>query len=90
MIFQEKQYFLKYNQDVYVICTVGGEKKKSHVCNSGGKNPTWNDTFIFGIKNLSMKIQLWDEDTFSDDFIGEGTIDLKQLLMYPNKVETGN
>jgi hypothetical protein len=33
-----------------------------------------------------MKIELWDEDTFSDDFIGEGTIDFQQLLMYPNKI----
>ena len=35
-----------------------------------------------------MRIEVWDEDTFADDFIGEATVDLKQLLMRPNQVET--
>lgn len=33
-----------------------------------------------------MKVQVWDRDMIgSDDFMGEGTVNIKQLLFYPNK-----
>jgi Ca2+-dependent lipid-binding protein len=34
-----------------------------------------------------LKVQVWDDDTFSDDMIGEGTVNLTQCYQNPNRTE---
>jgi len=55
------------------------------MCKDGGKHPFWNDTFFFNQTNDNLlKIQVWDDDTFKDDFVGEGTYNISQLYNMPN------
>jgi len=37
-----------------------------------------------------LKIQIWDDDMISDDFVGEGTFNIQQLYNYPaNRTDNG-
>jgi len=65
---------------------VGNEKQRSRTCSGGGKNPSWTDTFQFNSTNASMlKVEVFDDDTFSDDRIGDGTLNLAQFFTNPNR-----
>ena len=77
-------------QDPYVVCIIGNEKKRGAAHNGGGKKPQWQDTFVFQAAGASlMNVQVWDKDTFSDDMVGEGTVNLNQLYGNPNRTENG-
>jgi len=52
---------------------LGSEQKRSQMCKDGGKHPYWNDTFFFQQANpgdTMLRVQIWDDDTFSDDMVG--------------------
>jgi hypothetical protein len=50
---------------------IGNEKQRSRTCNGGGKKPTWTDTLQFNTTDTLLRVQVYDEDTFSrDDLIG--------------------
>lgn len=48
-------------------------------------NPQWTDTFQFNTTAQQLKVQVWDDDTFSDDMYGEGTVNLGQCFNNPNR-----
>ena len=69
--------------DPYCYISIGGERKKTTTCHSGGRNPAWGDTFSF--MNMSgdttIRIEVWDKDTFTpDDLIGEGSFNIMQAM----------
>ncbi len=84
MIYLEDLYKSNKNQDPYCIIFIGNEKQRSRTCNGGGKTPSWTDTFQFNSTDALLRVQVYDQDTFSrDDFIGEGTLQLNQYYNNP-------
>lgn len=73
--------------DPYCIITIGSEKQRTRTCSGGGKSPQWTDTFQFNSTDQMLRVQVWDDDTFSDDMIGEGTVNLAQCYQNPNRTE---
>ena len=53
---------------------------KTHA--NGGKNPSWNDRHNFDVVEGDDRIQaqVYDEDTASDDLIGQASIDLNTVF----------
>ena len=50
------------------------------VCKDGGKQPFWQDTIMFqSATDFLLRVQVWDEDTVSDDLVGEGQLDIRQV-----------
>jgi hypothetical protein len=49
----------------------------------GGKKPVWNQTFNFGGMDNKLLIKVMDEDTFTDDLIGEASLDLTKFRSHP-------
>jgi Ca2+-dependent lipid-binding protein len=69
------------------VCIIGQEKQVGQKASGSGTSPQWSDTFVFNSKDQLMRVEVWDKDTFSsDDLIGEGSVNLMQLFMNPNKV----
>ena len=53
-----------------------------------GKHPSWKDVFVYqGERVNSFDFNVYDQDTISDDLIGNGTIDLAPL--YASKTING-
>ncbi|KAG1681358.1 hypothetical protein FOA52_007406 [Chlamydomonas sp. UWO 241] len=70
-------------QDPYAILTHGKQEFKSKVHTDGGKNPVWNQTFLFEQASTSffLKLQLWDKNSMmKDKVIGECKIPLIKAL----------
>ncbi|PWA43312.1 extensin [Artemisia annua] len=95
---------LKYNewiskQDPYVCVEYGSYKSRTCVCKDGGKNPTFQEKFVYNvIEGLGeLNISIWNKKTFTnDDFIGSGKIQLAKVLSngyddsaWPLKSKTG-
>ena len=71
--------------DPYVIVQCGSQKRKTRTHQQGGKRPLWNDSFTFANpKSQSLKFAVWDEDTVTDDLVGEGSLDLSKYISSPN------
>ncbi|KAL5227994.1 hypothetical protein ABZP36_016259 [Zizania latifolia] len=73
--------------DPYVVVQYRSQERKSSVARDQGKNPSWNEVFKFQINSTAASgqhklfLRLMDHDTFSrDDFLGEATIDLTDLI----------
>ncbi|KAG8054784.1 hypothetical protein GUJ93_ZPchr0001g29953 [Zizania palustris] len=73
--------------DPYVAVQYRSQERKSSVARDQGKNPSWNEVFKFQINSTAASgqhklfLRLMDHDTFSrDDFLGEATIDLTDLI----------
>ncbi|XP_010256916.1 PREDICTED: elicitor-responsive protein 1-like [Nelumbo nucifera] len=70
--------------DPYVLIKFGNEERKSSVAKGQGKKPVWNEKFNFKAEypgQHKVIFRVMDKDTFSaDDFIGESTIYIKDLL----------
>ncbi|GAV90367.1 C2 domain-containing protein [Cephalotus follicularis] len=73
--------------DPYVLIHYKGQEHKSSVARGQGKNPVWNDKFTFKVEfpgsghEYELILKLMDKDTFSaDDFLGQATIYVKDLL----------
>ena len=70
--------------DPYVRVKVGNNVKSTNWDEGGGKNPTWKDSLPF--ENITAQDSLISLDVFdhdnvsSDDFLGNVTIDIKQIL----------
>ena len=75
-----------------MIVEHAGYKYRSKTLKGGGRFPRWrgNDA-RFEIKVLSprdtFKISIYDEDIFSDDFLGETVLSLNQLLKQRGSLE---
>ncbi|KAJ6302509.1 hypothetical protein OIU77_016576 [Salix suchowensis] len=70
-------------QDPYVCVEYGGNKFRTRTCTDGGKNPTFQEKFVFTlIEGLrEMTVAVWNSNTLTyDNFIGSGKIHLHKVL----------
>ncbi|XP_047950715.1 elicitor-responsive protein 3 [Salvia hispanica] len=70
-------------QDPYVFLEYGSSKFRTRTCTDGGKNPTFQEKFVFtlieGLRELSVVV--WNSNTLTfDDFIGTGKVPLQKVL----------
>ncbi|EEF52354.1 protein SRC2 homolog [Ricinus communis] len=70
-------------QDPYVSLEYGGAKYRTKTCTDGGRNPTFQEKFIFtlieGLRELNVTV--WNNRTLSaDEQIGSGRIQLQKVL----------
>jgi hypothetical protein len=77
---RSKETFSK--QDPYIKLMMDLETVVSKTHNNGGKNPTWNQTLFLNIipGQTVLKVECWDSDAASDDFIGGAVINLDPVL----------
>lgn len=68
--------------DPYCQIKWNGKKYKTAVKKEAGKTPVWKHRFEWFIKDINepIEIKVKDEDTFSDDLIGEASCRIKDLL----------
>jgi Ca2+-dependent lipid-binding protein len=67
----------------YCKIYLGGQYQRSSTCQSGGKNPSWSDSFFITIPFNSdpmLQVEIWDDDAVNDDMIGSGSYNLAQYL----------
>ncbi|KAM3377241.1 protein SRC2 [Capsicum galapagoense] len=70
-------------QDPYVCLEYGSTKFRTRTCTDGGKNPTFQEKFVFTlIEGLpEINVVVWNSNTVThDDFIGSGKIQLQKVL----------
>ncbi|KAJ7946087.1 Elicitor-responsive protein 3 [Quillaja saponaria] len=70
-------------QDPYVCLEYGSQKCRTKTCTDGGKNPTFQEKFMFslieGLRELDVLV--FNSNTFSfDDHIGRGKVQLQRVL----------
>ncbi|OMO58997.1 C2 calcium-dependent membrane targeting [Corchorus capsularis] len=75
------------DMDPYVIIQYKGQERKSSVARGDGSRPAWNERFTFRVEypgsggDYKLNLKIMDKDTFSsDDFVGQATIYVKDLL----------
>ncbi|KAM7263743.1 hypothetical protein ACFE04_001426 [Oxalis oulophora] len=73
--------------DPYVVIQYKDQERKSSILRGAGTNPTWNENIRFKVEfpgsgsNYNVILKLMDHDTFTaDDFLGQATIYVKDLL----------
>ncbi|KAJ0771820.1 putative C2 domain-containing protein [Helianthus annuus] len=73
--------------DPYVVIQYRSQEHKSTVAKGEGKNPNWNEKFTFRVEypgadeQPKLVLKIMDHDTLSsDDYLGQTTIYLKDLL----------
>ncbi|XP_022147782.1 protein SRC2 homolog [Momordica charantia] len=70
-------------QDPYVLLEYGSTKFRTTTCTDGGRNPTFQEKFVFSlIEGLrEINVAVWNSNTVTyDDFIGNGKIQLAKVL----------
>ncbi|XP_059666401.1 ADP-ribosylation factor GTPase-activating protein AGD12-like [Cornus florida] len=70
------------SSDPYVVLTLGQQKVQTHVVRSN-LNPIWNQELMLSVPQEygSVKLQVYDHDTFSaDDIMGEAEIDIQPMI----------
>ncbi|XP_038712939.1 elicitor-responsive protein 1-like [Tripterygium wilfordii] len=70
-------------QDPYVCVEYGSNKSRTRTCTDGGKNPTFQEKFVFSlIEGLrELNIVVWNSNTVNRDaFIGSGKVQLQKVL----------
>uniref|UniRef100_A0A1D1XZT6 Protein lifeguard 1 n=1 Tax=Anthurium amnicola TaxID=1678845 RepID=A0A1D1XZT6_9ARAE len=70
-------------QDPYVCLEYASTKFRTRTCTDGGKNPTFQEKFVFnlieGLREISVAV--WNSNTLTfDDFIGSGRVQLHKVL----------
>ncbi|XP_062207407.1 elicitor-responsive protein 1-like [Phragmites australis] len=73
--------------DAYVVVQYRSQERKSSVARDQGRNPCWNEVLKFQINSSAANVQhklifrIMDQDHFSsDDFLGEATIDVTDII----------
>jgi hypothetical protein len=60
-------------QDPFCKITVGHRTFQTKVHDNGGRNPVWNDKFVFDVSDAQLQqltIEIWDKNFVSNDYIG--------------------
>lgn len=66
--------------DPYCKLRYDGIKQKTKVHKSGGKNPSWDETFTYVVTDCTiLTVSVWDQDTFSSDEVGSVQLDVNAL-----------
>ncbi|XP_011088218.1 adhesive plaque matrix protein [Sesamum indicum] len=70
-------------QDPYVCLEYASTKFRTRTCTDGGKNPTFQEKFVFtlieGLREISVVV--WNSNTLTfDDLIGSGKVQLQKVL----------
>lgn len=67
--------------DPYVKLSLGNTKARTSVVHKS-LNPCWNEDFFFNVTDLDeeLKLTVWDEDRFTDDFLGQARIKVSDVL----------
>ncbi|XP_047445778.1 extended synaptotagmin-2-like isoform X2 [Mugil cephalus] len=76
---------IKGKSDPYGVIQVGTDLFKSKVIHET-VNPRWNEVYevlVYDHSGTSLQIELFDEDTDKDDFLGRMAIDLVELQKEP-------
>lgn len=69
--------------DPFISINYNGCNYKTKPCPEGGMNPIWNMSMeipIVSFHEASLKVRCYDEDLLSDDFVGEATFKVSQLV----------
>ena len=77
--------------DPYVQVQVGDDQQQTTWKNdAGGHHVIFNEVLSFEktLKDSTLQVRVYDKDTMSDDFLGEGQIDIDQLRI-PQGGESG-
>lgn len=76
-----------HKMDPYVVVRYKGQERKTTVARRQGGNPKWNEKLRLMAEypgsgsDYKLNLRIMDKDTFSsDDFIGEATIYVEDLL----------
>ncbi|GMN57193.1 hypothetical protein TIFTF001_026308 [Ficus carica] len=76
------------HMDPYIVIQYKGQEHKSSVARGQGGSPVWNEKFSFRAEypgsgdNYKIILKIFDKDTFSsDDFLGQATIYVEDLLV---------
>uniref|UniRef100_I1JHZ2 C2 domain-containing protein n=1 Tax=Glycine max TaxID=3847 RepID=I1JHZ2_SOYBN len=87
LLFDDLFSLLIAHMDPYVLLQYKGQERKSSVIHEGGRNPIWNEKFVFRVEypgsgdQYKLNLRIMDKDVFSaDDFVGQATIYVKDLL----------
>ena len=76
--------------DPYCEVVIGTVKKKTKPHSGGGKTPKWKGyTWSIPVDNNSqeIKINIFDDDTMSDDFVGGGTLNVRDLKSFDKLID---
>lgn len=78
-LFRDVELFRK--MDPYCVITLGDRSMRGTICRKGGKQPFWDDIFVFRTqKEPVCVLELMDKDTLTaDDTIGVCEIDLQEV-----------
>ena len=67
--------------DPFVTFQLGTTAQKTRTHESGGKTPCWSDTLSFNLTHTTeLFIRVMDEDTCSDDMVGETRLNLDPII----------
>lgn len=76
------------SMEPYCKIKYDGIKQKTKVHSSGGKTPTWDQTFSFDLTSCSvLTIAVWDKDTFSNDEVGTAQLDVNTLKAHGGMID---
>lgn len=67
--------------DPFVRLQLGSTRTRTSVVYRN-LNPSWNEEFVFNVVDLDeeLSIMVWDEDRFTDDFLGQVRIPVSSVL----------
>lgn len=69
--------------DPFTVVKYNGNEFKTTVKDSAGKTPVWNETFRIPLgenyQNKILEFSVWDEDTLSNDLVGESSVPIRDL-----------
>jgi len=70
--------------DPFTTLKYDGKDWKTTVKDSAGKTPVWNETFRIQLgpnhENKMLEFSVWDEDTMSNDLVGESNVLVRDLM----------
>lgn len=74
------------SSDPYVKCKLEGKQFYKSKVMYKNLNPRWNETFSHPLRDREhvVEVRVYNKNRTSDDFMGSGTIDLKNLELYRN------